>query len=118
LQPQEKQGFSSPFPFVASASRCCAENSVHKLAPNFGPSDYDLLRYSPLSRQKTGLNKIVSGAVFKRGAAAPLIYLPAVARKAVKGDANCFLVRGVQRSEALRAQPLDGLRSVGYSARQ
>ena len=62
------------------------------------------------------MNKIVFGAVFKRGAAAPLIYLPAAARKAVKGDANCFVVRGVHRSEALRAETLDGLRSAGYSA--
>jgi len=32
---QENQGFCSSFPFVASASRCGAENSVHKLATNF-----------------------------------------------------------------------------------
>jgi len=76
---------------------------------------YCRVSLSPNVGQKTGLNKIVSGAVFKRGAAAPLIDLPAVARKAVKGAANCFVVRGVQRSEAWRAQTLDGLRSVGYS---
>lgn len=72
------------------------------------------LSLSPIVGQKTGMNSIVSGAVFKRGAAAPLMDLPAVARKAVKGDANCFVVCGVHRSEAWRAQTLDGLRSAGY----
>ena len=42
---------------------------------------------------------------------AALIDLTAVARKAVKGGANCLVVRGVHRNEA---QTLDGLRSAGY----
>ena len=65
-------------------------NLVRLVYENFKSGDIKALRYSPLSRQKIGLNKIVSGAVLKRGAAAPLRYLPAAARKAVKGDANCF----------------------------
>jgi hypothetical protein len=41
-----------------------------------------------------------------------LLYtLPAVARKAVQGEANCLVVRGVHRSAA---KTLDGRRSEGY----
>src|SRR5215213_11265878 len=69
------------------------------------------IRYSPLSRQKTGLNKIVSGAVFKRGAAAPPYIPSSRSEEGSQGRRELFF------SSRSSAQPLDGRRSVGYSAR-
>jgi hypothetical protein len=75
------------------------------------------IRYSPLSRQKIGFNKIISDARFQTGSASSPCRPPSRSEEAVKGGANCSLVRGVQRSEAWRAETLDGLRSGGYSVR-
>ncbi len=49
------------------------------------------------------------------GALAALIDLPAAAKEAVKGEANCFVVHEVHRSAA---ETLDGLRCVGYRHRE
>ena len=50
---------------------------------------------------------------FSNGSASSPYITLSRSKEAVKGDANCFVVCGVHRSEALRAETLDGLRSGG-----
>ena len=63
--------------------------------PNIGQQQHVAIRNLPVSELRQQL----------------LYTFPAVARKAVKDEANGFIVRGVHRSEA---KILDGLRSEGY----
>jgi hypothetical protein len=69
---------------------------------------------SPIVGQETGLNKIVSGAVFKRGAAAPLYGPSSRSEEGSQGRRELFCSSRSSSERGLASADLDGLRSEGY----